>query len=146
MRNLKVTFMKKEIRQIWQFKQLPQEVWEYLTRPELIEQWLGKTDFKPIVGHKFRFISPYENHSICEVLEIEQFTKLVYSWQKNSAVDGKPFNSKIEWQLIPKENGTELQLTHGYFTLSEDLLAHENGWNTCHKQLEELLSNNHITI
>ena len=131
--------MQKEIKQIWQFNQPPQKVWEYLTIPQLIEQWLGETDFQPIVGHKFRFVSPYGNDSICEVLEVKPITKLSYSWQKNSSKDGKPFHSTIVWTLIPKDNGTELQLVHNGFTALEDFVAHENGWNHCHKQLEELL-------
>jgi len=132
--------MKKEIKRTWHFNQSPQEVWKYLTKPELIEQWLGKTDFQPIVGHKFRFISPYGNDSYCEVLEVKPFTKLSYSWQKNSAKDNKPFNSKVMWTLVPKENGTELQLVHNGFTALEDFVAHENGWDTCLKQFEELLN------
>ena len=131
--------MQKEIKQPWHFSQSPQVVWEYLTKSELIEKWLGKTDFQPIVGHKFRFVSPYGNDSICEVLEVRPFTKLSYSWQKNSTKDGKPFTSKIVWTLVPKENGTELQLVHNGFIALEDHVAHENGWNTCHKQFEELL-------
>jgi uncharacterized protein YndB with AHSA1/START domain len=131
--------MKNEIKQTWHFNQSPQMVWEYLTKPELIEQWLGKTDFKPIVGHKFRFASPYGNDSICEVLEVKPFTKLSYSWQKNSAKDGKPFHSKIVWTLSPKEDGTELQLVHDGFRALEDIAPHENGWNHCHIELEELL-------
>ena len=132
--------MQKEIKHTWHFSQSPQEVWEYLTKPELIEEWLGKTDFQPIVGRKFRFISPYGNDSYCEVLEVKPFTKLSYSWQKNSAKDGKSFNSKIVWTLTPKEHGTELQLVHNGFTALEDFVAHENGWNICHKQFEELLN------
>ena len=133
--------MQKEINQKWFFSQSPQEVWEYLTRPELLEQWLGKTDFQPIAGHKFRFISAYGNDSYCEVLEVRPFTKLSFSWQKNSSKDNKPFNSKIVWTLVPNENGTELQLVHNGFTALEDVVAHENGWNTCLKKLEELLNN-----
>ena len=132
--------MQKEIKHIRHFNQSPQEVWEYLTRPELIEQWLGKTDFQPIAGHKFRFISPYGNDSYCEVLEVKPFTKLSYSWQKNSAKDNKPFNSKVVWTLVPKGKGTELQLVHNGFTALEDFLAHEHGWNTCLKQFVELLN------
>ncbi len=130
--------MKKEIRHTRHFNQSPQELWEYLTKPEWIEQWLGKTDFQPIVGHKFRFISPYGNDSHCEVLEAKPFTKLSYSWQKNSAEDNKPFTSKVEWTLVPKENGTELQLLHEGFTALEDVVAHENGWNICLTQFGEL--------
>jgi uncharacterized protein YndB with AHSA1/START domain len=107
-------------------------------QPELLEQWLGKTDFQPIAGHKFRFFSPYGNDSYCEVLEVKPFTRLSYSWQKNSAKDNKPFHSLIVWTFVPKENGTELQLVHNGFAALEDVLAHENGWNTCFKQLEEL--------
>jgi uncharacterized protein YndB with AHSA1/START domain len=130
--------MQKEIRQKWFLPQPAEVVWEYLTRPELIEQWLGKTDFQPIVGHKFRFISPYGNDSYCEVLEVKPFARLSYSWQKNSAKDNKPFNSKVAWTLIPKEQGTELQLIHDGFTALEDVVGHENGWNTCLKKFEEL--------
>ncbi|HET9824031.1 MAG TPA: SRPBCC domain-containing protein, partial [Chitinophagaceae bacterium] len=68
--------MPKEIKQTWFFRQSPREVWEYLTKPELIEQWLMKNDFQPIVGHKFRFTfipkkdSEYEGTVHCEVLEV----------------------------------------------------------------------------
>jgi len=136
--------MQKEIKQTFFYSHKPEVVWEYLTKSELIEQWLGKTDFKPIVGHKFRFVSPYGNDSICEVLEVKPFAKLSYSWQKNSAIGGKPFNSKIEWTLVPKENGTELQLLHTGFITNEDVIAHESGWNICIKQFEELINTGKI--
>jgi uncharacterized protein YndB with AHSA1/START domain len=132
--------MQKEIKLAWFFNHPPQEVWEFLTKPELLEQWLGKTDFQPIVGYKFRFFSPYGNDSYCEVLEVKPFRTLSYTWQKNSSKDNEPFNSKIVWTLVPKEKGTELQLVHNGFMASEDFTAHENGWNTCRKQLEELLN------
>lgn len=132
--------MQKEIKHTRHFNQSPKEVWEYLTKPELLEQWLGKTDFEPVVGHKFHFVSPYGNDSHCEVLEVKPFTRLSYSWQKRSLKDNKPFNSKIEWTLVPKENGTELQLLHNGFVALEDLLGHEKGWNGCLTQFEELIN------
>src|SRR5258708_3169821 len=132
--------MQKEINQKWFFNQSPQEVWEYLTKPELIEQWLGKTDFHPIEGYKFRFASPYGNDSYCEVLEVTPFTRLSYSWRKNSAKDNKPFNSKVVWTLVPKESGTELQLVHNGFTALEDLVGHDNGCNSSVNNIEQLLN------
>jgi len=134
--------MQKEIKQTSFFSQSPEKVWDYLTKPELIEQWLGKTDFQPIVGHKFRFISPYGNDSICEVLEVKPFTRLSYSWQKNSAKDNRPFNSIIVWTLVPNKKGTELQLDHNGFAALEDYDAHNNGWTSCFTQLGELLKTN----
>ncbi|HEY4967821.1 MAG TPA: SRPBCC domain-containing protein [Puia sp.] len=134
--------MQKEIKQTSFFSQSPEKVWDYLTKPELIEQWLGKTDFQPIVGHKFRFISPYGNDSICEVLEVKPFTRLSYSWQKNSAKDNRPFNSIIVWTLVPNKKGTELQLDHNGFAALEDYDAHNNDWTSCFTKLGELLKTN----
>ena len=131
--------MQQEIIQVNHFHQSPLEVWEYLTNPELLEQWLGKTDFRPVVGLTFRFISPYGNDSICEVLLVEPFTRLSYTWQKNSSKDNQPFHSTILWTLVPKDNGTELQLLHTGFTYKEDYEAHNNGWSTCLQQIVELL-------
>ena len=31
----------------------PEKIWGALTQPHLIEEWLMKNDFKPVVGHRF---------------------------------------------------------------------------------------------
>ena len=31
----------------------PEKIWRALTQPHLIEEWLMKNDFKPVVGHRF---------------------------------------------------------------------------------------------
>jgi len=31
----------------------PGTIWRALTQPHLIEEWLMKNDFKPVVGHSF---------------------------------------------------------------------------------------------
>jgi uncharacterized protein YndB with AHSA1/START domain len=132
--------MQKQIKHTWFFKQSPQEVWEYLTKPELLEQWLMKTDFQPIAGHKFSFTSPTCKIISCEVLEIKPFTKLSYSWLANSASGNKPFNSEVVWTLLPKENGTELQLVHHGFSALEDYIGHNNGWTMLGNRFVELLN------
>jgi uncharacterized protein YndB with AHSA1/START domain len=124
--------MQKEIKLKWHFNQSPQEVWEFLIKPELLGQWQMKTDFQPIVGHKFHFIGECNHEgkvaAYCQVLEIKPYSQLSYSWQANSVNDNKPFNSKVVWTIIPKENGTELQLVHTGFTVLEDVIAHNDGW------------------
>ncbi len=138
--------MQKEIKQTWFFQQSPDEVWKYLTTPELIEQWLMKTDFQPIAGHKFRFTfmpkpgSPYVGVVDCEVLEVKPFTKLSYSWNGGTQDKSRNFNSIVVWELVPKDNGTELQLQHNGFEVLDDLLNHSNGWNNCLKKFEELIN------
>jgi len=131
--------MKNEIKQAWHFSQSPQEVWEYLTKPELLEQWLvKKIDFQPIPGHKFSFVSK-KGEVNCEVLEVNPYTKLSYSWQFNSD-HGDKADSKVLWTLLPKEDGTELQLVHSGFTVLEDFNLHNNGWATLGTRLLDLLN------
>jgi len=135
--------MQKEIRKAWFFNHPAQVVWECLTRPDLLEQWLGATDLQPIVGHKFRFVSPNGNDAYCEVLEVNPVTKLSYSWQKRSVEDKKIYTSTVMWTLIPKDNGTELQLVHNGFVAAEDLTGHDTGWDACLKKFEGLLKTGH---
>jgi uncharacterized protein YndB with AHSA1/START domain len=138
--------MQKQIKQTWQFRQSPQEVWEYLTRPELIEQWLMKTNFKAVKGEKFQFTftakpgSNYHGVVECEVLEIIPNSKLSYSWNGSTHDKSRNYKSVVEWTLIPTENGTELQLNHDGFTVLEDILAHSTGWNSCLTKLEKLVN------
>jgi len=138
--------MQKEIKQSWHFKQSPEEVWEYLTKPELIEQWLMKNDFQPIVGRKFRFTfvskpdGKYQGGLDCEVLEVKPFNKLSYSWNGGTKDGSRTFNSIVVWTLIPKDNETELQLQHTGFTIPEDLFTHSDGWKICLKRLEESIN------
>jgi uncharacterized protein YndB with AHSA1/START domain len=134
--------MQQEIQQKWFFQQSPGEVWEYLTKPELIEQWLMKSDFKPVAGHKFRFTfvskpeGKYDGEVHCQVLEVKPFTKLSYSWNGSTRDKSRDYNSVVVWTLVPKNNGTELQLQHNGFTLLEDIQMHTNGWNSCVKKME----------
>jgi uncharacterized protein YndB with AHSA1/START domain len=138
--------MQKDIKQTWRFSQPAQEVWACLTQPELLEQWLMKSDFKPVVGHHFRFTHDPKNDSCyagvteCEVLEVIPFVKLSYSWKGSTKDGNRAFKSTVVWTLIPQGNETELRLQHHGFALLEDALAHEQGWSACIKRFEELLS------
>lgn len=138
--------MKNEIRKTWHFDQAPGEVWEYLTKPELMELWLMKNDFKPIVGHKFRFTfdetdkNPYVGRVECEVLEVMPFSKLSYSWHGATRDGSRTFNTVVEWTLVPKNKGTELRLSHNGFTAMEDVLAHSGGWDSCIKKIQDSIN------
>jgi len=99
----------------------PQEVvWDYLTKPELIAQWLMPNDFAPIVGHEFQLkAGPMPSMNFdgifhCKVLEVSPFETLSYSW-KFGPGDGTLTDSVVIWTLSEKDNGTELLLVHRGF-------------------------------
>ncbi|MGL4557148.1 MAG: SRPBCC family protein, partial [Afipia sp.] len=50
----------------------PEKLWRALTQPHLIEEWLMKNDFKPVVGHSFNLKGEWGGVLDCEVLAVEQ--------------------------------------------------------------------------
>ena len=129
--------MQKEIKHTWFFRQSPQEVWEYLTKPKLLEQWLMKNNFQPIVGCDFQFNTnpapqiDFDGTVYCKVLEIVPNKKLVYSWKCGPGNGKITIDSLVTWTLLPKENGTELILENTGFKIMENFTlfsAMEKGW------------------
>ena len=130
--------MKKMIKYNWFFEQSPETVWKFLTTSELIAQWLMKTDFEPVLGHKFMFkTGPYlpldfDGNIYCEVLEIDPLKKLVYSWKSGPAEGKINVDTIVTWILIPKKDGTELILEHTGFDDLTNATLYEmmnKGWD-----------------
>ena len=62
----------------------PEKIWRALTQGPLIEEWLMKNDFQPVVGHRFNFRATPMPHwngvTDCQVLVVEPNERLSYSW------------------------------------------------------------------
>lgn len=129
--------MAKVIKHQFFFPHPPEAVWDYLTKPELMQLWLMKNDFQPIVGLDFQFRTnpvpslDFDGIVYCKVLEIVPFKKLSYSW-KSGPGDGEiTLDSLVVWQLQPTDKGTELFLEHSGFTKKENLSIYNglaDGW------------------
>ena len=135
--------MNKEIIHRHFFKQPATEVWEYLTQPELLEQWLMKTGFQLQIGHKFSFTNKSGKVTTCEVLEIVPNKLLSYSWKVKDTNNKIAVDSKVIWTLTEQHGGTELHLNHGGFMESDDFTAHSIGWINCLNLFEKLLKPNY---
>jgi uncharacterized protein YndB with AHSA1/START domain len=57
----------------------PEKIWRALTQPHLIEEWLMKTDFKPVVDHRFNLRADWGAVD-CQVLTVEPNKTLSYTW------------------------------------------------------------------
>jgi uncharacterized protein YndB with AHSA1/START domain len=132
--------MQKDVSKTWFFQQPPSEVWEYLTKPELIEQWLMACDFKPVAGHKFRFINKSKIDAYCQVLEIIPYKLLSYSWRKGKSENEITVDSVVIWTLTDKNGGTELRLQHNGFITLESYTDHNNGWDYCINRMIERIN------
>ena len=141
--------MTKSIKHQVFFPHPPEAIWEYLTRPELMEQWLMKNDFQPIVGLDFQFRTnpipslDFDGIFYCKVLEIVPFKKLSYSWKSGPGDDEITLDSVVVWKLEPKDKGTELFLEHSGFAKKENLNFYNgltHGWLEKFQKISELLN------
>jgi uncharacterized protein YndB with AHSA1/START domain len=109
------------------FPHPPAAVWEYLTSAELMELWLMKNDFQPVLGHEFQFrVNPipsldFDGVVYCKVLEIVPHKKLSYSWKSGPGDGTINVDSIVRWELQPTDKGTELLLDHGDFTILKNI-------------------------
>jgi len=142
--------MKNDIKHTWYFDHSPQLVWDYLTKPELLAQWLMESDFQPIVGHTFMFNTKpkvkvgFDGIIYCQVLKVESITLLSYSWKGGPGKGKITLDSVVTWTLIPKGNGTELILEHTGFVGFKNLLSYlimNKGWEKIKSRLEKFLYN-----
>ncbi|MGB8010350.1 MAG: SRPBCC domain-containing protein [Terriglobales bacterium] len=96
----------------------PEKIWRALTQGALIEEWLMKNDFQPVVGHRFSFrATPVPNWSGVidgEVLVLEPNSRLSYSWGTMG------FKSVVAWTLTPTKGGTLVRMEHSGFRSEED--------------------------
>lgn len=119
--------MAKLIKHQFFFSHPVETVWEYLTKSELMEQWLMKNNFQPIVGFDFQFRTGpipslnFDGIFYCKVLEIIPFQKLSYSWRSGPGKGEITLDSVVVWQLQPTDKGTEVFLEHKGFAKKENL-------------------------
>ena len=119
--------MEKSIQHQYFFPHAPEKVWEYLTQSELMEKWLMKNDFQPIVGLEFQFrTNPipslnFDGIFYCRVLEIVPYKKLSYSWKSGPGAGKIDLESVVVWTLQATDKGTEVFLHHSGFTKKENL-------------------------
>ena len=112
----------------------PTKIWRALTEGPMIEQWLMKNDFQPIVGHKFNFrakpMASWNGVADCEVLIVEPPQRL--SWSQNAsgdqAADG--LHSIVTWTLTSTDAGTIVRMEQSGFRPQDEggYQAMSSGW------------------
>ena len=118
----------------------PERIWRALTQPHLIEEWLMKNDFKPVVDHRFNLRkNPQPDVSIvvdCQVLAVEPHKTLSYTW----AAYG--LESVVTWTLTPTRTGTLLRMEQSGFRPDQTQAYHgaRYGWQQYFAALEQVLA------
>src|SRR5882762_1603379 len=113
----------------------PEKIWRALTQPHLIEEWLMKNDFKPVMNHRFNLRADWGTVD-CQVLAIEPNKTLSYTW----AALG--LESVVTWTLTPTRAGTHLRMEQSGFRPDQKQAYHgaKFGWPRFFANLEQFLA------
>ncbi len=112
-----------------------EKVWRALTQGQLMEEWLMKNDFQPVVGHKFSLRADWGAVD-CQVVTVEPKTMLSYTW----AAYG--LESIVRWTLTPTSTGTHLRMEQSGFRPDQKQAYHgaRHGWPRFFANLEQVLA------
>jgi uncharacterized protein YndB with AHSA1/START domain len=132
----------------------PEIVFEAMTTAEGVMAWYGPDDL-PVVGAevdarvggayrvRFRTLDGGDHEACGEFLELVPPRRIVMSW--SWAVGGEPEEggriSRVEIDLKPLEEGTELTFTHAALSNEASKGSHAQGWTGALDKLDRHLQN-----
>lgn len=111
-----------------------EKIWRALTQPHLIEEWLMKGDFAPVLGHRFSLRADWGKVD-CEVRAIEEHRRLAYTWGDTR------LDSVVTWTLTPTAVGTRLRMEQVGFKPDQPRYYQgaQGGWPRHFDALERVL-------
>jgi uncharacterized protein YndB with AHSA1/START domain len=112
-----------------------EKIWRALTQPHLIEEWLMKNDFKPVVGHNFNLRGDWGAVD-CQVRAVEPNKTLSYTW------GALGLESVVTWTLTPTSTGTRLRMEQLGFRPDQQQAYQgaKYGWQQFLAKLEQVLA------
>ena len=120
----------------------PEKIWRALTEPHLIEEWLMKNDFKPVVGHGFSLRGEWGGVLDCEVLVVEPNEALSYTWNFKHDDAAYDLQSVVTFTLTPTSAGTRLRMEQAGFRPNQKQAfgGAQAGWKQFFDKLEQVLA------
>lgn len=118
------------------------KLWRALTQPHLMEEWLMKNDFRPVVGHQFRLSGDWGGVLDCKVLTVEPEKTLSYTWDFAHDDPAYGLKSVVTFTLTPTGAGTHLRVEQAGFRPDQKQAfggAHA-GWAQFLGKLEQVLA------
>ena len=111
------------------------KVWRALTEGSLLEQWLMRNDFEPVVDHTFKFTADWGSVD-CRVITVDPKTTLAYSWEAYGMA------TVVTFTLTPTSTGTSLRMEQSGFPMSNDQAykGAQYGWQKFLGAMEEVVA------
>jgi len=128
-------------------KATPSEIWNALTKPDMIKQWMSDAETEIISDWKtgspiiFKMNLNGKHEYKGKILQWDPGKIFQYSsWSKISRLPDKPENyTLIEFRLTPMENRTSLSITHSNL-IAKAAVEHSNYyWNIALELIRRLI-------
>lgn len=125
-----------------EFRFAPDKLWRALTQPHLIEAWLMKNDFRPVVGHSFNLRGDWGGVLDCKVLTVEPGRTLAYSWDFAHDDPAYALKSVVTFTLTPTAAGTHLRMEQAGFRPDQKQATGgaRVGWAQMFDKLEQVVA------
>lgn len=125
-----------------EFRFAPEKLWRALTQPHLIEAWLMKNDFRPVVGHSFNLRGDWGGVLDCKVLTVEPGRTLAYSWDFAHDDPAYALKSVVTFTLTPTAAGTHLRMEQAGFRPDQKQATGgaRVGWAQMFDKLEQVVA------
>jgi uncharacterized protein YndB with AHSA1/START domain len=106
----------------------PEAVYPYLVQPDLATVWMGDESWNdPRPGGVFR-LDIRGNVASGEFVELDPPRRVVYTWGwEGEDQIHPPGSTTVEFELEPKDGGTQLRLRHFGLT-DRGVELHDEGW------------------
>jgi uncharacterized protein YndB with AHSA1/START domain len=124
----------------------PEKIWRALTQSPLLEEWLLKNDFQPVVGRKFNFradpMPGWNGATDCEVLIVEPNRQLAYSWNASGDEAANGLKTIVTWTLATVKDGTLLRMEQSGFRAQDERFYQGAGfgWQKMMAGLERVIA------
>ncbi len=107
-------------------------VWEALTEPSQLVQWLAAAEIDPAPGGRYALhFQNIEHTHVGRVIRYEPPYLFEHTF-------GDDANGVVRWELEPDGDGCQLRLSHTVYA-SDELANFASGWHTHLELLEALL-------
>lgn len=127
----------------------PRTVFDIVSTPEGFSAWMdGQADFEAKAGSPFTIHFPQFSTTVTgEVLEVDPDTTFAVSWGVSEGPQAEwfpPASSTVRIELVARDHGTEVTLTHASVPTAQEKQQHEAGWRFHLSRLQLTANRTHL--